>query len=367
MEETTQKQSPAVEETNEKATAGEQEPLKTLVAAALLTPQGVIAAPSVAPAEEVKKAEKTTFSTIRQGNVTNTLTKIKPDLRRNTVIKKNGKGIITEGNFTVTIPKFLTTEGLKTSTYQLLDALTVALTESGAKNREVILSLNEYIKKRGVKDRSEAKKQVLRDLDALYAAEMTFKEKKGQGQEDNFRDVRIIESKGIINGFIVVSFSTTLLDILKRYTVMAYPPQLWRLNNKRNPNSYFLLRKIAEHKNMNVGKKNEDTIAVKTLLSVTPYIPTYDEVMATNGGVNKRIISTFERDMNALDDTLTWAFYHNNGKQLTGDERKRLTYEDFIKLMIKTSWREYPDQTERLKRKAARIAQAGNKRRPIKK
>jgi hypothetical protein len=55
----------------------------------------------------------------------------------------------------LTIPKYEQLTGLKTSTYQLLDAITVALTESGAKSPTVILLLGEYMKRRGLKDRKE--------------------------------------------------------------------------------------------------------------------------------------------------------------------------------------------------------------------
>lgn len=109
---------------------------------------------------------------------------------------------------------------------------------------------------------------------------------------------------------------------------------------------------------MNVGKKNEDVIAVKTLLAATPNIPSYDVVMAKDRALSRRIIEPFERDMNALKDTLTWTYCHSSSQPLTNEELSNFSYQIFIKLLIKIDWKSYPDQTARLKRKAERIGQA---------
>jgi len=324
-------------------------------------------APSILPTDD---REKSTFSTIRQGTATNALTKVKASTKRNTVIDPiTGTATITQGNLTITIPDFTELTGFKTSTYQLLDALTVALTETGAKSPVVALSLEEYMAKRRLKDKKEARKQATDDLETLFNAKISFKEKRKKGQEQDFHDIRIIDSKGIRKGVINVSFGTAFYNILLGYPIMPYPAQLWTLNSKRNPNSFYLLRKIAEHKNMNVGKKNEDIIAVKTLLAVAPNLPSYAEVMATDRALNRRIIEPFERDMDALEDTLTWTYCHSNNSPLTDEELASLSYDTFLSLLIKTDWKLYPDQTARMERKAERIEQAeqGKKRNTSKK
>lgn len=309
--------------------------------------------------------EKKTFSTIRQGTATNALTKVKSNTKKNTVVDPiTGTATITQGTLTITIPNFTELTGFKTSTYQLLDALTVALTESGAKSPTVTLALDGYMAKRGLKDKKEARKQAKADLETLFNASISFKEKGRKGQEQDFLDMRLIESKGISRGIITVSFGTTFYNMLCGYPVMPYPAQLWTLNGMKNPNSYYLLRKISEHKNMNVGKKNEDTISVKTLLSVAPNIPSYEEVMETDKHITQRIIDPFERDMNALEDTITWAYCHSNNNPLTDEELATLNYDTFLNLLVNVDWKQYPDQTERLERKAKRIEQAKQKKKP---
>lgn len=313
-------------------------------------------APSILPTDD---REKSTFSTIRQGTATNALTKVKASTKRNTVIDPiTGTATITQGNLSITIPDFTELTGFKTSTYQLLDALTVKLTETGAKSPVVALSLEEYMKKRGLKDKKEARKQATDDLETLFNATISFKEKRKKGKEQDFHDIRIIDSKGIKKGIINVSFGTAFYNILLGYPVMPYPAQLWTLNGKRNPNSFYLLRKITEHKNMNRWKKNEDIIAVKTLLAVAPNIPSYEEVMAGNKHITERIITPFERDMDALEATLKWHYCHSNNTPLTDEELQGLSYSTFEGLLIKIEWVVYPDQTARLDRKAERLEKA---------
>lgn len=145
---------------------------------------------------------------------------------------------------------------------------------------------------------------------------------------------------------------------------MPYPQQLWRLNSKRNPNSYYFLRKIAEYKNMNVGKASEDIISVKTLLAASPAMPTHRSVAAKDRHFSRSIIEPFERDMNALEETLVWEYCHSKGAPLTDEELENFNYELFRTLLIKITWKQYPDQTARLARKEqskAERAAAGSK------
>lgn len=322
-----------------------------------------ISSPSLAPSvSSTEKEEKNTFSTIRQGTATNTLTKVK-STKRNTVIDPIAQSAtIKQGSLTITMPISMELTGFKISTYQLLDALTVALTEAGARSPSVALSLEEYMAKRGLKDEKEARKQAIADLEILFNAKLSFKEKRGKKQELDFHDIRIIDSKGIRKGIINVTFGTAFYNILLSYPVMPYPAQLWALNGKRNPNSFYLLRKIAEHKNMNVGKKNEDIIAVKTLLAAAPNLPSYKDVMGTDRAVNRKIIEPFERDMNALEDTLSWEYCHSNNAPLTNEDTDEdsvnISYDTFKDLLIHVTWNKYPNQTARLERKAKRIEQA---------
>ena len=323
--------------------------------------------PAIKPTDSPIERRKD-FSTIRQGTSTNALTKLRATEGKGlTIDQMTGDATIKNGNFILTIPKYEQLTGLKTSTYQLLDAITVALTESGAKSPTVILPLEEYMKRRGLKDRKEAKTQAKADMEILRGASFSWEERRGKKTE-SYSFVNLADSGEIRrNGDIVFTYGTTFYNILLGYPVMPYPAQLQTLNSKRNPNSYYLLRKIAEHKNMNIGKKNENIIAVKTLLSVAPFLPTYEEVMATDRHLDQRIIKPFERDMDALETTLSWNYCHSLDQPLTDEELNTMSYATFEGLMIHTEWRNYPDQTARLERKAEAVAKAEKKRTTSKK
>lgn len=325
-------------------------------------PKQAIISPAVKPTDSIER--KKDFSTIRQGTSTNALTKLRATEGKGLKIDSiTGDATIRNGNSILTIPNYAQLTGLKTSTYQLLDAITVALTESGAKSPTVILPLEEYMKRRGLKDRKEAKAQAKADMEILRGASFSWEEKRGKKTE-SYSFVNLADSGEIRrNGDIVFTYGNTFYNILLGYPVMPYPAQLQTLNSKRNPNSYYLLRKIAEHKNMNIGKKNENIIAVKTLLSIAPFLPSYDEVMETDRALNRRIIEPFERDMDALEDTLSWSYCHSLDQPLTDEELKAMSYSTFEGLLIHTEWKSYPDQTARLERKAKAIAQAQKKKR----
>ena len=339
--------------TKEQGGAGVVTPLGEATATALRT--------SIAPAD-TRRVEP--FSTIRQGKSTNALTKLRATEGKNATIDMvTGEATIKSGNLILKIPNYAKLTGLKTSTYQLLDAITIALTETGAKSPTVVLSLQDYMERRGLKDRKEARKQITADLEVLLKSSLSWEEKR-KGGSIPYAGVNITDSwiwADAKKTAIVYTFGQTFYNVLLGYPVMPYPAQLQTLNSKRNPNSYYLLRRIAEHKNMNVGKANEDTIAVKTLLAVAPFIPSIEEVMAGNRNIADRIITPFERDMDALSDTLGWSYCHSNGEPLTDAELQGFSYDFFISLMVKTDWKSYPDQTARLERKAERQEQAQQK------
>lgn len=317
---------------------------------------------SVSPADE-RRPEL--FSTIKQGKSTNALTKLRAIEGTNTIIDAiTGEATIESKNLILKIPNYAKLTGLKTSTYQLLDAITIALTETGAKSPTVVLSLKDYMERREIKDRKEARKQITTDLDVLLKTSLSWEEK-CKGKSIPYAGVNITDSwmwADAKKTAVVFTFGQTFYNVLLSYPIMRYPAQLQTLNSKRNPNSYYLLRRITEHKNMNIGKPNEDIIAVKTLLEAA-HISSIDKVRAGNRNIADRIIAPFERDMNAFSDTLVWSYCHSKGVPLTEEEKKNFSYDFFISLMIKTEWKNYPNQTTRLERKVERLEQAKKKKR----
>ena len=71
--------------------------------------------------------------------------------------------------------------------------------------------------------------------------------------------------------------------------------------------------------------------------------------------LTRLIIEPFERDLDALEETLSWTYCHSNNTPLTDEELATLSYDVFKDLLIHTEWKDYPDQTARLQRKAEAI------------
>lgn len=301
--------------------------------------------------------EATVKGYILQGKATNALTKVRTTKKNFKLDKVTGAATIESesGDIVLKIKHYNDITDPRTSTYQLLDAITETLAETGRRSNVVELPLTEYMEKRGLKDRKETRKQVEEDLEIIFNSSISLTESRN-GKEQNFLDMRICDAKGIKNGIISFSFGTTFFSLIKGYAVMYYPEPLFKINGKRNPYSYPLGRKITEHKNMNAGKKNEDIIAVKTLLKACEGLPRKKDLKSRQ--YKQLIIEPFERDLDALEDLLSWEYCHRNGTPLTQEELDSFNYETFENALILVHWKNYPDQTKRLEDRQAKIDEA---------
>lgn len=293
------------------------------------------------------------FGMIRQGTATNELTKIRatkdntkvdPFTHEMTIQGRNGFELLMQSGLELMDVDIAA--AYSPTTWQLFDMIVTEATESGMASRDVRISLDQYIDSRGLKDRKEARNQVVKDLSLLRISAITFTEPKSRadGKSRSVYKLNISSGFGISrDGIITFSFNDRYFDLLKEYPVMPYPQELLALRSAKN-DSYAFFRKITEHKNMNYWKKNADIISVKTLLSVATFIPTYEEVMAGNRHTDERIIQPFERNLDALRDTLSWEYCHRNGESLTDEELNSFNYQTFKECMIHVTWADYPER-----------------------
>ncbi len=297
---------------------------------------------------KISSAVRNKFGIMRQSSATNKLAMMKTAVHA----QADSEDIleVENGNLKVTLENFSTLgNGLKTTTHRLVDAIMLRATESGLKERVVYLSIEEYMNMCGLKNLREMRKQVNAELRTLENMHMTFN--KSSNREQSFDDIKICENTDIKNNYIIFTFSNEFFRVMKSMPVMPYPMKLFNINNKRNPNSYYFLKKLAEHKKMNYFKKNSDTISVKTLLECTPELPTYDEVISGDRAIARRIIEPFERDLNELEDVLKWEYCHSNGTPLTDDEIDNFNYHIFYNLMLRIKWIDYPELQKKTKSK----------------
>ncbi|MBR1485630.1 MAG: hypothetical protein IJ859_01455 [Synergistaceae bacterium] len=268
---------------------------------------------------------------------------------------------IKEKKFLLFFSNFSKIKWLRQSALQLLDIIVINFTENGAKETEVSITLKTYMEMRGLKNKKEARKQITEDLEALYNLKFEKFTQLIHGKSEDFINLAIIGTHGIDNGKILASLDGVFSKLLSYYSAIPIHKGVLKLKANKNPCAYYFAKKIHEHKFMNSGKKNEDIIAVMTLLKAAQNVlPTYEEVFNSDRHY-ERIIDPFERDMEALIEIEMlneWIYCHKNEVPLTDTELENLDYETFKTLNVKVQWTEYPDQSNRLEIKTKKIKAA---------
>lgn len=230
------------------------------------------------------------------------------------------------------------------STYKLLDALTVIFTLNSASSRDVKISVREYAGWLGVADLKAVRAGINRNLALLDGLRLSYQAKKKDGT--HIRDAPILTSYTIRRGIVHVTLSEAFESVLKQGSVMQCPTLLWKIRIRKNPHSYFLLRRLAEHKKTNRNGLNANKVSVRTLLAAVSSLPAYGEIAMSTRHVSKQIIRPFERDMNALSEILTWRYYQKGGRVLPPEEAQKMSYYQFENMLIEIVWRDYPQDKQ---------------------
>ena len=197
------------------------------------------------------------------------------------------------------------------------------------------LSIDEYMSFRCIKDRKDAMTQMREGAEVLSRTRLEHEGK------DGWAYLYLAPSGGVNlkKGLVFFEFHESYFELIKSYPVMPYPSGMLGHNPHYEPNSYYLERKISEHKNMNYYKPNGDIIGVRTLLASCPTLPKYEDVMAESRQVSKRIIEPFERDMDAIE-SFAWEYCGKNGEQVEQPKN----YQEFEAALIRIHWHNYPER-----------------------
>ncbi len=282
------------------------------------------------------------FKRMRVGALTNNIIRTRTDKKNKGMLDMDKMLIIKEPNYNIFISEFEKLKGgLRDTGKILLDTLVMSLTESGKDDTMVMLPLDEYMSLRNLRNKKEARKQIKADLEAISNLTMKFREKKNKKYGD-WLDIEISGgTKGIKNNIIFFRFNQECYNHLKLYSAVSFPKEMLSFDVRKNPHSYYLLRRITQHKHMNINGKNADIIRVKTLLKECPHLPTYEEVMEKSKKVTQLIINPFERDM-ANIDCFNWHYCDINGTSLKQEEPYK-DYQEFANCLILITWKDYPN------------------------
>ena len=255
---------------------------------------------------------------------------------------------------------------------KLFDALMLKLSvvvpskatpEQVMKAREMDFSVADYMKVRNLSDAKHARTQLIEGLQFLYSLSLDWQEtiyydhltgQKLRKPEKKKWHTRILDAIGedvdkpIKRGNATIKFNPDLVMYLSHDYVMPMPSFLFRISDSQYPYAYLMGRKMALHKNMNIGRPNENRMAVKTLLETIPDIPTYEEVINSNDKhVGKRIREPFEKNLKGLEEGLTWRYLNSRGEPITEEEADTPPYADWLTWIIEFEFTEYPDTTGR--------------------
>lgn len=88
------------------------------------------------------------------------------------------------------------------------------------------------------------------------------------------------------------------------------------------------------------------------MLEVCPDIPTYEQVLATDRALDRRIKVPFETALNSLSSFISWEYCNSKGIPLTEEQLQATDYGTFEKLFVKFDVLGAPDQTARLEARA---------------
>lgn len=229
--------------------------------------------------------------------------------------------------------------------YQLTPRKMATPEEQAAENKAVDKRIKEF------------KKAVRNDLRDIKEQSWTAAITKGRNTGD-YKDMTIISSHGIINGQIRIVFDMDAATFLVNGYVMQHPMALLAVDN-RNPNAYALGYKIAQHNSMdtNAAKGTNNTLSVESLLAAAPEIQTIDDLKAKGQRNWKdKIKRPLENALNELVKVRVlnrWEYRDPaTGTTYTPETAQKLTWAQYIRLMVDFVMINAPDQTARRSAKA---------------
>ncbi len=222
---------------------------------------------------------------------------------------------------------------------KLLDSLLISLSETGFKTSTATLPLKKYAEFTGKTDLKELRKRVTSDLQVLKRVKViSTPTKRTKNNSNDYVNTYLFGgTDGIFNGNIVFKFNEDFFKIFAEQRHFLYLPlEALQSNEKKNPHTYLLYKKIVSHKRINVGKPRENIIKVKELYNYVTTLPRYEEISETSRQIGKRIIAPFERDLDVIKE---FKWHYNTQVPLTD-------FKDWINADIVITWNNEQPGTE---------------------
>ncbi len=272
-------------------------------------------------------------------------------------------------------------------TRKILDILRIELTKKApysdniseadiVRVRGVTLELDTYMELCGLHDRKNAMEQLRENAYTLFNLSMIWDEEgtvinpqTGRKKRkkihwdtrlfDSTKEIRNLDSDPVINSSVTFNFAYDLVRYLCQKYIMGYCKKALTIDSRRHPHALCMAHKLMEHYNMNVIKTDNVRITVEALMTACPELPTFEKV--NDSHYIQLIREPFERDLLALRDTygiIEWKYCNAGGEPLTDEQQVNFSFDDWRQWRIQYTLPDYPDQTERIERKAEAIRKA---------
>lgn len=302
---------------------------------------------------EIKKIDKVKYKPLKQNQISDNITKGLLEPKQLSIFDGSATTNLNtkkKQEFVLTIEKFEELENILSnelynnhkanqSAGKLLDSFLIKMTENGFSSLIASIPLKEYAEMTGKKDLKELRNKTKSDLQVLKRVKFSYTpNKKTRGNNQDYMNIYLFGgTEGIKNGNIMFKFNDDFFKIFAEQKNFLYiPTEVLQSNEKRNPNTYLLYKKIISHKRMNLGKKNENIIKVKTLYEYCVTLPRYEEVMQASRAVTQRIIEPFERDLDIIEE-FSWCYDTQNPPT---------TFDEWINTNVKITWKNELPGTE---------------------
>ena len=214
------------------------------------------------------------------------------------------------------------------------------LTEENAiKYSKYTLSLNQYMKERGLTDRTSAKKQLEESLNLLLNTKVYYsyydnKDGLKQGAINILGRIEKVVNRGKYN----ISISPSLIEHLSfRSHLMNYNKNLLTINDRLYPSGFSLGHKLLTYARTNEHKPTKNTdnkycIKIETLLKDCTFNDN------DRNSFTERILDKFEDTLDELARLKvikgSWEYCGEKRRTLTDEEAHIKTYDAFKKLYL---------------------------------
>lgn len=230
-------------------------------------------------------------------------------------IDMNGTALIEKDDVTLYVRNWKTLL-TRTSAIKLLDFFVFYITANNSYDKQTVsIPIEDYMKIRGLKDtkdnRYSVKKQLEEDMALLASVSIKWKLKRNLGEKNDkgkyelakgdFHEVDLAgEERGCSNGMITFEFSRRFMESLPQKQYMYLPQKAFSTDDAKYVHSYQFIRRMMEHKRVNVGEENENIITGKTLIESSKELEKH--ITCEPKYFKRLILEPFEKNMNYLEE-----------------------------------------------------------------